>query len=62
MNFWKSDLVQNLVNKGEVPVIKTDNQVTIQTDTLVKLGITLIAVATAITLLVMAARAFKPKA
>lgn len=55
MSFWKSGLIKKLQD-GELPAVKTDNEVSISSDSLMKLGLVLVSVATVIALLVIIVR------
>lgn len=56
MAFWNSDLLKNL-EKGELPVIRTE--VELPRETLVNLGLMVMIVAVGITALVVTARLVK---
>lgn len=58
MGFFQSALIRNL-ERGELPTVKTDNSVTVEETSLVKIGVVLMVVAIGIALLVIAVRSTK---
>lgn len=58
MSFWKSDLLKKLEG-GELPTVETNNKVSIDTNSLVVLGVVLVSVAAVVALFVVLVR--KPK-
>lgn len=58
MSFFRSQLLKNL-EQGELPTVKTDSKVTIDQNSIVKLGVVVIVVAAGITLLIVAIRSMK---
>lgn len=58
MGFFQSALIKKL-EQGELPTVKTDNTVTVDQNSLVKIGVLLIVVSVGIALLVIAVRSTK---
>jgi hypothetical protein len=59
MSFWNSPLIKG-IQQGKLPTVETDNKVSIDTSSMVTLGVILISVTVVIALMIVLVRKPKP--